>query len=416
MYLFNPENDLALANFSPNYTPPASATRLAEELAVLPIWYAGRDAATPVEEGLVDRRNAAMDTASRDTVDRRDTKVIAGGELNRSFLETVKKILPLQPSLIPFSDIALYPDMDIVPWGWNPMLRKKLISVGVNEQLLPSPEDLVRLRNYSNRRHAVEILSELQAEEAGCCGESHFFIDDDELYAWLQSVPGNKVLKMPLSGSGKGLIWILDGITDKQRDWCRRVAREQGGVVAEPVLDKIQDFAMEFYLDKRKVSFAGYSMFTAASSGAYMGNELLSDARIEEKLSTFVSVELLHWLRESLIKKLSDRFPLYTGYAGVDMMVCEISGGYCLQPCVEVNMRMNMGMVARIFHDCYLHAGAEGRFTVDYCKKPGSALSFHEKMQRESPLMVENGKILSGYLSLTPVTDTTNYIAYVKVF
>jgi len=77
---------------------------------------------------------------------------------------------------------------------------------------------------------------------------------------------------------------------------------------------------------------------------------------------------------------------------------------------------MNMGMVARIFHDCYLHAGAEGRFTVDYCKRPGSALSFHEKMQRESPLMVENGKILSGYLSLTPVTDTTNYIAYVKVF
>ncbi len=415
MYLFNPENDLALANFSPNYTPPASAIRLAEELAALPIWYGGSDAAAPVEEGLVEGRDVAMDRANAGRVDCRNTKVIAGGELNRSFLEAVKKILPLRASLIPFSDIALYPELDIVPWGWNPMLRKKLMSAGVNEQLLPSPEDLVRLRNYSNRRHAVEILSELQAEEGGCCGESHFFTDADELDAWLPSTPGDKVLKMPLSGSGKGLVWILGGITDKQRDWCRRVVREQGGVVAEPVLDKIEDFAMEFYLDKGAVSFTGYSMFTAASSGAYMGNELLSDARIEKKLSAYVPLELLHRLRGSLIKKLSDRFPLYTGYAGVDMMVCEMYGGYCLQPCVEINMRMNMGMVARIFHDRYLHTGAEGRFAVDYCKKPGSALSFHEKMQRESPLKVENGKILSGYLSLTPVAKTTNYIAYVHI-
>lgn len=41
MYLFNPEHDLALANFSPNYTPPASAALMAAELALLPAWYSG---------------------------------------------------------------------------------------------------------------------------------------------------------------------------------------------------------------------------------------------------------------------------------------------------------------------------------------------------------------------------------------
>ena len=41
MHLFNPEHDLALANFSPNYTPPASATLMAAELALLPVWYSG---------------------------------------------------------------------------------------------------------------------------------------------------------------------------------------------------------------------------------------------------------------------------------------------------------------------------------------------------------------------------------------
>ncbi len=69
------------------------------------------------------------------------------------------------------------------------------------------------------------------------CGGNHiFFTNMEELLAYQHSTPGNKVLKMPLSGSGKGLIWILGGkITDKQVDWCRRVIRLQGGVVAEPV-------------------------------------------------------------------------------------------------------------------------------------------------------------------------------------
>lgn len=383
MYLFNPENDLALANFSTNYTPPASAVRIAEELAVLPIWYAGED-----------------------------TKVIAAGELNLPFLDAVKKFLPVQASLIPFSDVVLYPRRKIIPWGWNPALRRKLISYGADERTLPSPEELVRLRDYSNRLHAVEMLCELQTEEERFCGESHFFTNTEELYTWLQSIPGNKVLKMPLSGSGKGLIWILGGITDKQCDWCRRVVRDQGGVVAEPVLIKIQDFAMEFYLHEGQVRFAGYSMFSTAASGAYTGNELLSDARIEEELCKYTPAGLLHHLRKSLMEKLPRHFPYYTGYVGVDMMVCMTPDGCRIHPCVEINMRMNMGMVARIFYERYMLPGAEGRFVVDYFKKPGSALSFHEKMQREHPLQVANGKILSGYLALAPVDNATRYIAY----
>lgn len=411
VYLFNPENDLALANFTLNYTPPASAIRMAEELAILPIWYAH----DPRVFTRIAEENAVMEIRREKPVASNRLRVIAGGELNRLFLKTVKKVLPVQASLVSFSEIALYPQQKIVPWGWNPALRKKLISCGADEGTLPSPEELVRLRDYSNRKHAAEVLQELRVEEIGFCGESHFFTDTEELYAWLQSLPGNKVLKMPFSGSGKGLIWILGEITDKQRDWCRRVVREQGGVVAEPVLTKVQDFAMEFYLHEGQVYFAGYSLFSAAASGAYMGNELLSNTRIKEKLSEYVSIELLHRLKNSLTEKLSRRFPLYNGYAGVDMMVCETSGGYTIQPCVEINMRMNMGMVARIFYERYIHSGSEGKFVVDYFKNPGSALLFHQKMQRETPLKVENGRILSGYLSLTPVAADTRYTAYVVV-
>ncbi|ULB35406.1 MULTISPECIES: hypothetical protein [Proteiniphilum] len=385
MYLFNPWHDLALANFEANYTPPAAAVKMAEDLAVLPVWYGKGDL------------------------------VIAEGELNRSFVDAIKKIFPVSSDLIPFSDICLHPGEEIIPWGWSPALRKKLLAQGAAEQQIPTIEDLRRLREYSNRQNAVLLLRDLKAGEVEFCGESYFFTNMEELLAYQHSTPGNKVLKMPLSGSGKGLIWILGEITDKQVDWCRRVIRLQGGVVAEPVLSKIQDFAMEFYIDRGKASFVGYSIFGSTASGAYKGNELLSDRRIEEKLSANISFTLMQQLRETLLVKLAGYFPLYTGYAGVDMMICETAGGYRVQPCVEINMRMNMGVAAHLFFDSFVNSSSEGKFVVDYFKKQGSALSFHEKMQRESPLQVTGGKILSGYLSLTPVAADSRYTAYVVV-
>ena len=39
-YMFNPDNDLALANGDMNYLPPRSARRMAIDLAFLPAWYA----------------------------------------------------------------------------------------------------------------------------------------------------------------------------------------------------------------------------------------------------------------------------------------------------------------------------------------------------------------------------------------
>ncbi len=40
LYIFNPDSDIALANNDVNYMAPASARRMAEDLALLPIWYA----------------------------------------------------------------------------------------------------------------------------------------------------------------------------------------------------------------------------------------------------------------------------------------------------------------------------------------------------------------------------------------
>jgi hypothetical protein len=222
MYIFNPEHDLSLANFSSNYTPPASAVKMAYDLAILPVWYS------------------------------KQSMVVAEGEINRAFLEDIRDKLPLKAELISYSDVAKQLNSSqsdkIIPWGWNPLLYRKLISHGVPECHLPDMAKLQLLRDQSSRKHAVYLLKELKYENKDYCGESYYFKELDELLFYLNSAKGDKVLKMPLSGSGRGLIWILGEITDKQTDWCRRVIKGQGGVVAEPVLDKVVDFAMEFCL------------------------------------------------------------------------------------------------------------------------------------------------------------------------
>ena len=389
IYIFNPDHDLAIADFSPNYTPPASIVKMSEDLAVLPIWYSN------------------------------GCKVIADGEENIHYYENIKRLFPIKSSIIKSDDIIHYSDANIIPWGWNPLIRNKLLSIGVSENWLPSINYLEKIRSYSNRINAVEILKELRDETVGLTGESQYFTKLDDLLKYLKSTPVNKVLKMPVSGSGRGLVWIIGEITDKQTDWCRRVIKKQGGVVAEPVLDKILDFALEFEINSGKAVFVGYSLFKTANSGAYSGNWLLPDEEIENRLSSYIPITLLHHTRKALQQKISDRFSDYEGYVGVDMMICkeiiESKIIYKFHPCVEINLRMNMGLVSHIFCNKFIDPGSEGCYSVEYFKKEASALAFHEKMQREKPLKIDNGKIISGYLALTPVTSSTHYTAFVEV-
>lgn len=386
MYYFNPDNDLALANFSNNYTPPASAIKIAEDLSVLPVWYA--------PEGV---------------------NIIVRDIPNIDFINSLKSIISTPVSFIEFSEIALFPDTEITPWGWNPALRKKMLDMGINEDKLPSIDDLKLLRLYSGRQNAIKMLKEIQQLRSDFCGKSVFFENHEIVLKYLSTKTEDSVLKMPYSGSGKGLMWIRDGITDKQTDWCRRVIRTQGGVVSEPVLNKIIDFAMEFRIENNETSFAGYSLFKTFKSGAYAGNYLLPNEIIENRLADYVSKETLTWLKAFYIKKLIQYFPNYKGYIGVDMMICKTSSGHRIQPCVEINMRMNMGMVARVFYDKYVSITSSGIFVVDYFKKNGEAYTNNLTNFEKYPLKTENGKIESGYFPLTPVYNDTNYVAYVII-
>lgn len=388
LYLFNPDHDLALANHEVNYMAPASARCFANDLALLPLWYA---------------------TAN--------SRVLAPSAYNQTYIEEMDVLFHFSSQLVTEPELEQLDSVEVRPWGWNLSVRKRLATLGVAEDCLLTPEQIEQQRQLSHRAQAVALLPILQMSEF-FCGESTYLTSPDE---WRQFVEASSMclLKAPLSGSGKGLNWCKGVFTPSLAGWCAHVGAQQGGVVGEPIYDKVEDFAMEFYSSgDGQVTFAGYSLFQTGGSGAYESNVLASDAWIEQRLAEYVPVEELRMLSRQLEKELSSRIGrVYTGYLGVDMMICRFSSfpNYRIHPCVEINLRMNMGVVARLLHDQFVSPQSMGSFRIDYHPLDEDALQDHLRLSALHPLEVEDGKVRSGYLALTPVHKKTHYRAWILI-
>lgn len=389
LYLFNPDNDLALANGEVNYMPPATARQMTEELALLPVWYASAG-----------------------------SFVLAPSAHNLAFFREMQERLPLPVELMTEPEVASATDLKPLPWGWNPALKRRLQRLGVPEMELPGKSYLEKLRYLSHRSRAVELLPRLQLDES-FCGESFYLTEPEDWCRFVES-HASCLLKAPLSGSGKGLNWCKGIYTAFIAGWCKRVAALQGGVIAEPIYNKVIDFAMEFFSDGAgKVGFAGYSIFSTNTSGAYDGNLLLSDEEIERRLSVYVSKASFDRLKCKLEEELSLRFgSVYSGYLGVDMMICRFHSEdieYRIHPCVEINLRMNMGVVAHFIYKRYVYPGSSGRFSIAYYPVSGEAIQAHGQMKERDPLRIKEGRVVSGYMPLVPVTNRSTYRAWIEI-
>ena len=392
LLLFNPDNDLALGNNSSHYQPPETVKRMSADLASLPFWWArdGDVILTPLPdmEGLWDKQ------------------------------------MPLRQDISWKDDVSLEGfEGDVCPWGWNITLRNKLLGRGVSLESLPTEDRLESIRQVSSRKRAVEVLHDM-IPSPWTCGRSICIRSLEELKEALDalSMAGTEsrfMLKAPWSGSGKGLRRSSRKPDDVVLNWCRRVLHIQQAVVVEPLYDRAADFAMEFYADGAEgVSFVGYSLFHSDSNGVYRGNRLVSDEEIVRTLSRYIPPKILDevrcFLEIRLVSLLQGR---YKGYLGVDMMICcfKDEPHYRLHPCVEINLRMNMGILSHTLYNRWILRGSNGWFHIDYFRNPLALMSDHQKRKNAHPLVIEDGRIKEGYLSLTPLTEESCYRAYIEV-
>ncbi|MGN1233558.1 MAG: hypothetical protein ACI4UJ_08970, partial [Candidatus Cryptobacteroides sp.] len=288
MNIFNPEHDLCLANGDPNFVPPESALRFGRECAGLNSWIETGDG--------------------------------------------------------------------IIPWGWDAVLKHRLIRDGISPDVLPSDKFLEDVKMLSHRRNALYANDFLYANVPLL---RHFSSPERAFEAYncndvvaLTDSFGDAVAKAPWSGSGKGLRWLRKGeISDNDLGWCRNVIQKQGSVIVERREKVVQDFAMLFSMADA-VRFEGMSLFFN-DNGMYKGNVLGTDDWILSRLSAFLPGELFIELKDTLAAFFHRNYlGVYQGFVGVDMFICEDGpGNFRIVPCVEINARMTMGLLARRIFD-----------------------------------------------------------------
>lgn len=87
-------------------------------------------------------------------------------------------------------------------------------------------------------------------------------------------------------------------------NWVSGIVRRQGFVVCEPYLDKLQDFAMEFYVEGGQAAFKGYSVFFNNQQMSYDHAVVASTAELRRRLLMFVNASTLDIVQTAVTKCL----------------------------------------------------------------------------------------------------------------
>ncbi len=381
-FVFNPENEMAIADGSPYYTPPASILKMAEDLAFLPAYYAGE----------------------RDAVWVRKLP-------DREFLEEKKALFQVAPALIAGENRDSWEAEEFCPWGWSPrmhfLLRRWHAGVwnGEAKELYSRRTAAACLRTLCRKlgfvdRETLPVVCETIQEVENVAKSGRFFV------------------KAPWSSSGRGLLKIDGGeMASKNREWLGGILKRQGYVMVEKEQERVMDFAMEFYACRGKVEFRGLSCFSTGKTGEYTGNCVGKQQSLENRLTAWIEKEKLECVKTELLRTLTEEIaPRYSGYLGVDMMLYRDGAGKIrIQPCLEINLRYTMGIVALFLSERLLAGEAEGTFSVVHYTSDGEALRFHEAAVRQYPLCLQGQKITEGYVALTPLGQDTRFAAYLQV-
>ena len=287
IYIFNPEHDLCIANGDENFVPPRSAVGFAKDNIDL------------------------SENLKRPNKQRRQ----------------------------------------IIPWGWNHSLKKRLINEGIDPAALPSEEELQFIRTHSRREFALDVHSHLWCGDPQVLGPDYRIVATsvNEIEVFI-SANGSAVLKSPMSGSGKGIRFVREKLSESDEGWCRRTLDKQGSVILERRFEIIKECAMLFECHHEGIDFIGYSLFEARN-GAYSKNILASNEEIEDMITGYISRDTLISIRENLTDILADTLVgHYEGFLGVDQIICQADSPVFI-PVSEINLRMTMGLIARNQYD-----------------------------------------------------------------
>jgi len=396
IYFFNPTCDYAIANGSPNWQPNQLLQKMEEDLDLLPAFLAASD------DGIL-LYNYPSD----------------------SFLDDFRKTEFKFPCFIQRNkqnQISQNQIRNIKPWGWSPAAHKQteyLKNLCSDEfSISPVFNWNPEIKHFYSRSFSASVLEEVLKNintenilpinylPKICKSETDV---ENALASW-----GKIMLKAPWSSSGRGLQPITKTpIHEKVWEKINGTIRDQGFVLAEPLLNKVHDLAFLFELKKGIIRFTGTSHFFTDKNGKYEGNYLNGASKPDfERVVSFINKMQVKILPELIRVLQNSKLPaVYEGPFGVDMLIYRNDNDELfINPCLEINLRFTMGFVA-LKIERMLDEKSKGVFRIFY--EPGkSFFSFSNEMRTKHPLIITESKIVSGFLALTEPTPEKKFGAY----
>ena len=321
LLIFNPETDYALASDSEFYTPPKHVVDVRRRLSLLPARYASSSDVIMTLDSIGEHELVTL--PYHDLVKQLGIRVYSINEVAAS--------ADLRNELVAFRPL---------PWGWNRRIRRQLDEAFNRELVLPSDVDVSSIRALSHRSTSIRFLEKMRPILDSEIELPVEIRDPQEALAYFER-DQRRFFKAPWSSSGRDVMLCDDLETRHVAPWISGVIRSQGSVIMEKAYSKKLDFATEWICRRGKSQFIGYSVFTVSRRGKYRGNISGTQNVLLDMIRSAYprwSDSVLNAQKTALDEIIS---PDYSGPVGIDMLVTENGN---LNPCVEINLRITMGM------------------------------------------------------------------------
>jgi len=400
IYYFNPTCELAVANGSFSYMPPLLLQEMERDLSILPFVFATEN------DFILTERPPTTDFVQK----LKDAGFNLPAFLNLDQLEA----LPVGS----FSNIS--------PWGWSPATHFKLknLKEKCSVEFTESPV-FNWIKEYQllfERSTSLDLLYEMLNNNP-----PDWFVNQslsgvqvtscEEIETLLRThMP--LVIKAPLSSSGRGIQIIRKmNLSTSNKQWISGVLKQQKYLIAEPFLEKLIDLSFQFLIkDNCEIDYLGFSVFETNSNGQYKGT------LIHPELENILSVEDYGVFKEKIGKtilvinealKKSVYAKYHRGYLGVDSLLFKDHNQLLIQPCIEINCRMNMGIISLLLEK-KIHRDSNGKFELWYGLS-GQFSDFMKEQSRINQLKIQKGKVCSGFLSLVEPDLSKKFGAYISL-
>lgn len=397
IFIYNPTCEIAIANGTVSYMPNKTLSRFEKDLDVLPMHFANEKDVVlvnqlPDQEFIMLMQEAGISLP--------EFKQFESSIQDKDFVKSAKESLE--------------------PWGWSPRIHHifKHLKDSCQQKFKnrPNAEWQANHKDLYSRKKALEVLNFFLDHT-----NNSFYIEKKQIAKICTSVSEIEelinqwkqiVIKAPWSSSGRGLQVLRQShLNDSIIQWINGTLGIQGYVMVEPLLDKKHDFSLQYHIDaKSDVNYIGNGFFATNSNGQYDGNIL---GGMPTEMKEFLSDDKMQKLSEDLKEALiaCGVAQNHSGYLGIDCMLYRDQNGEMkLQPCLEINLRYNMGILA-LKLDKHIHPETKGIFKVHF--QPKSTFDqFHKEMAKNHPLKWKDGKWFEGYLPLVSFNQNKVFGVY----